>query len=74
MITTPRIDEAYDIAIRHGALGGKATGAGGGGHMLFYCDFDRKHRVAEALTRHGLTIIDFGLTEEGLLLWRGLSS
>src|SRR6185503_8156867 len=42
-IATPFIDEAYDLAIRSGALGGKVTGAGGGGYMLFYCPFNRRH-------------------------------
>ena len=36
------IDELYDVARREGALGGKVTGAGGGGYMLLYCHFDRK--------------------------------
>ena len=36
-------------ARKQGALGGKVTGAGGGGYMLFYCPFQRKHRVANAL-------------------------
>ena len=52
-ITTGFIDEAYAAARKAGALGGKVTGAGGGGYMLFYCEFQRKHRVAEALTQHG---------------------
>ena len=45
------IDTAYEAAMREGALGGKVTGAGGGGYMLFYCAMHRKHRVAEALHR-----------------------
>ena len=41
---------------RAGALGGKVTGAGGGGYMLFYCPFDTKHHVAEALTELGVAV------------------
>ena len=48
-ISTEFIDTAYAEARRAGALGGKVTGAGGGGYMLFYCEFQKKHRVAEAL-------------------------
>lgn len=33
-ITNPAIDELYDMAISAGALGGKVTGAGGGGFFL----------------------------------------
>ena len=30
------INEAYEYAIKNGALGGKLIGAGGGGFLLFY--------------------------------------
>ena len=35
-IANPAIDEAYEIAMKNGALGGKLLGAGGGGFLLFY--------------------------------------
>ena len=35
-ISSPRIDELYERALKLGALGGKLLGAGGGGFMLFY--------------------------------------
>jgi D-glycero-alpha-D-manno-heptose-7-phosphate kinase len=35
-ISNPRIDEIYEVARRAGALGGKLTGAGGGGFMLLF--------------------------------------
>lgn len=69
-IATPFIDEAYDIAMRAGALGGKVTGAGGGGYMLFYCPFTRRHHVAEALLKHGLTISEISFEMAGLRTWR----
>jgi D-glycero-alpha-D-manno-heptose-7-phosphate kinase len=70
MITTPRIDEAFDIALRNGAIGGKVTGAGGGGFILFYCDFKNKHRVAEALTEFGVVPAEFCFERRGLATWR----
>jgi D-glycero-alpha-D-manno-heptose-7-phosphate kinase len=69
-ISTPFIDEAYEEAMRHGALGGKVMGAGGGGYMLFYCDFRRRHRVATALEKLGMTVSDFAFDFEGLGTWR----
>jgi D-glycero-alpha-D-manno-heptose-7-phosphate kinase len=68
-IATAFIDEAYDEARRHGALGGKVTGAGGGGYMLFYCVFERKHEVAEALTRLGGAVSEFAFEPNGLETW-----
>jgi len=70
MITNARIDEAYDLARKNGALGGKVTGAGGGGYILFYCGFDDKHRVADALTRFGATVSEFNFEGEGVTTWR----
>jgi len=68
-ITTPFIDEAYEQACQHGALGGKVTGAGGGGYMLFYCPFERKHHVAEALIAMGASVDEFEFAPEGLATW-----
>lgn len=70
LISNPRIDELYDLAMRHGALGGKVTGAGGGGFILFYCDFDKKHRVIEALERADASVLEFSFDSKGLTTWR----
>jgi D-glycero-alpha-D-manno-heptose-7-phosphate kinase len=69
-ITTPYIDEAYDAAIQAGAIGGKVTGAGGGGYMVFYCEFDRRHTVADSLIKLGLTVTEFSFEPNGLSTWR----
>jgi D-glycero-alpha-D-manno-heptose-7-phosphate kinase len=68
-ITTAFIDEAYEEARRNGALGGKVTGAGGGGYMLFYCPFHLKHKVAEALIALGASVTEFEFTHAGLCTW-----
>jgi D-glycero-alpha-D-manno-heptose-7-phosphate kinase len=68
-ITTSFIDEAYAEARKAGALGGKVTGAGGGGYMLFYCEFHKKHRVADALTRLGGQVTEFAFEHDGLTTW-----
>lgn len=70
LITTARVDELYELAIRTGALGGKATGAGGGGYILFFCEFDRKHRVIEVLERANATVAEFAFDGRGLTTWR----
>jgi len=69
-ISNPRIDELYETAIRAGALGGKLTGAGGGGYAIFYCDFKKKHLVAEALARLGTLLVHFSFVDRGLQTWR----
>lgn len=48
-ISNPAIDEAYENAMKHGALGGKLLGAGGGGFLLFYVPEKDQSRVKDAL-------------------------
>jgi D-glycero-alpha-D-manno-heptose-7-phosphate kinase len=68
-ISTPTIDEAYHEAMELGAVGGKVTGAGGGGFMLFYCRPGCLHRVADRLRQMGLEPTDFAFDHEGLRTW-----
>tara|TARA_Y100000034_G_scaffold120423_1_gene163301 strand:- start:103 stop:1098 length:996 start_codon:yes stop_codon:yes gene_type:complete len=49
-ITTPEIDDIYDAAKAAGALGGKVSGAGGGGFMFFVVpDRVARGRITQAL-------------------------
>jgi D-glycero-alpha-D-manno-heptose-7-phosphate kinase len=69
-ISTPDLDDLYTLARREGALGGKITGAGGGGYMLLYCRFDRKHALAERIRGLGCEIHEVALEQVGLQTWR----
>jgi D-glycero-alpha-D-manno-heptose-7-phosphate kinase len=69
-ISSDYIDEMYEEAMKVGAIGGKVTGAGGGGYMLFYCRYDRKHRVADRLEELGAKVTEFAFEHEGLRTWR----
>ncbi|MCG8655205.1 hypothetical protein [Yimella sp. NH-Cas1] len=55
---------------RCGALGGKVTGAGGGGHMVFVCEFERRHLVAQRLIDMGLVVSEVTFSKEGVVSWR----
>jgi D-glycero-alpha-D-manno-heptose-7-phosphate kinase len=48
-ISNPQIDEWYDRARQHGAVGGKITGAGGGGFLLLYSPPERHRDILQAL-------------------------
>jgi D-glycero-alpha-D-manno-heptose-7-phosphate kinase len=52
-ISNPHIDNMYDAARKNGALGGKITGAGGGGFLLLLCPRVHQRRVRDALTEIG---------------------
>ncbi|MBP1745695.1 MAG: dehydrogenase [Deltaproteobacteria bacterium] len=69
-ISNPVIDEMYEEARKAGAIGGKISGAGGGGFMMIYCRFDRRHKVAERLEQLGGELIDFQFEEKGVQTWR----
>jgi D-glycero-alpha-D-manno-heptose-7-phosphate kinase len=51
-MTNSRIDEAYQLARRNGALGGKLIGAGGGGFLMFYTE--DKTRLRHVMCEAGL--------------------
>jgi D-glycero-alpha-D-manno-heptose-7-phosphate kinase len=48
-ITNGKIDHYYEAALSAGALGGKVTGAGGGGFLLIYCPYDKRDTVRNKL-------------------------
>lgn len=62
-MSNPQIDEWYELGRKHGALGGKLVGAGGGGFLMFYAEDHR--RLREAMTRAGLEEVRFRFDFEG---------
>lgn len=68
-ISNPEIDKLYETARRSGAIGGKILGAGGGGYLLLFCEFDKRHIIAEKLEELGGQIVDFGFDLKGLQTW-----
>ena len=68
-ITNPRLDEIYDTAIRNGSLGGKVSGAGGGGFMFFYCPGNTRSDVIAALRQFGGQTKRYEFTNKGLTTW-----
>ncbi len=63
-ISDPYIDEAYELALKNGAIGGKVVGAGGGGFLLLYCP-NNKPKLIEALRNFGLKPTWFSFEFEG---------
>ena len=69
-VSNDRIDAIYETALANGAIGGKISGAGGGGFMFFICEYDRKHNVANELTKLGVEIVNYNFDKYGLQTWR----
>ncbi|NUQ65489.1 MAG: GHMP kinase [Pirellulales bacterium] len=68
-ITTSQIDQLYEVAREAGAIGGKILGAGGGGYLLLYCPFDRKHLIAAAVEKLGGQVVPFTFDHYGMQTW-----
>jgi len=68
-ITNPLIDRIYDTAIEAGASGGKISGAGGGGFMIFFCPGSSRYRVITALDAIGVEAQHYSFQEKGLFTW-----
>ena len=64
-VSDPRIEEWYETARKHGALGGKIMGAGGGGFFLFYCPDSGRGKLVDALVSSGLRPMRFRFDFEG---------
>ncbi|MFT3903706.1 MAG: dehydrogenase [Niabella sp.] len=68
-INNSLIDEIYSVAKKHGATGGKISGAGGGGFMIFYCPGNSKYKVQEKLEQFGGRYHHYSFTKKGLKTW-----
>ena len=64
-ISTAFIDHCYAVARYAGAIGGKITGAGGGGFLLLYCHEEQQEAVALALRPLSLEPFPFRFTRQG---------
>jgi len=69
-ISDAQIDEMYELAKKKGALGGKILGAGGGGYLLLFCEFNKWHIVAEMLAKLGGRVVNFAFDSRGLQTWK----
>jgi len=65
----PSIQEALQKGMEAGALGGKASGAGGGGTVLFVHSPGMRETLAEALCSLGGGILPCSPTRQGFQLW-----
>lgn len=68
-ITNEMIDNVYETAVSGGATGGKISGAGGGGYMVFYCPGASRYSVARALREKPGHVEPFEFTNKGLTTW-----
>lgn len=68
-ITNEIIDNIYATAKNAGAIGGKISGAGGGGYMTLYCPRNTRYKVSKELEALGGKIQPFTFEPIGLTTW-----
>jgi D-glycero-alpha-D-manno-heptose-7-phosphate kinase len=66
----PYLSEIYEVARKHGALGGKVLGAGGGGFFIFFTPFTQKGDVTRSLTALGVQPTPLAFEPEGIRTWQ----
>lgn len=62
-ISNGDIDDAYDVALRNGAIGGKLLGAGAGGFLLLFAAPQYHRKIIESL--NNLTYVEFDFEPYG---------
>ncbi len=73
-ITNNNIEAIYDAAKKAGATGGKISGAGGGGFMVFYCPGNTRYAVINALSSFGGEVKKYSFVDYGLTNWTAATS
>jgi len=68
-ISNSMIEEIYNAAKSAGATGGKISGAGGGGFMIFYCPGNTRYAVIDSLQSFGGEVKNYLFTKYGLTTW-----
>ena len=68
-ISNSSIENIYDAAKQAGAMGGKISGAGGGGFMIFYCPDNTRYKVIETLKTFGGEVRQYNFVDYGLTTW-----
>lgn len=64
-ISDKNLDYLYRFAKANGALGGKITGAGGGGFLLVYCPIKKQKYLIEAMSNIGIREMPFSFYPHG---------
>lgn len=69
-ISNPVIDEIYNAAMNNGAIGGKISGAGGGGYMMFYVKTNFLYHLQHTLNKFGGQAERINFYDKGVQTWK----
>ena len=70
-VVSPELLDSYEFALKNGAKAAKISGAGGGGHMILFTDFERRHQLISALKKRKIgRVVPFKFVKHGVDVWR----
>ena len=69
-VASPEILESYNFALQNGASAAKISGAGGGGHMVLFTEFEKRHQLISALEGREGRVVPFKFVNQGVDVWR----
>lgn len=67
LISTPEIDDAYEMALKNGAIGGKLVGAGGAGFLMLIAE--KSEALSVAMAERRFPEIQFAFEPHGTRLY-----
>ena len=68
-IATGAVDKLFEVGMAEGAWGGKVSGAGGGGFLMFITDPENRYRLISALNAAGGRANSVKFTFDGAEAW-----
>ncbi len=68
-ISNPELNHIYEYALKHGALAGKLSGAGGGGFFMFFVTPNKRSKLISSLNQLSGHVQTFEFVENGTLGW-----
>jgi D-glycero-alpha-D-manno-heptose-7-phosphate kinase len=72
-VSTSDIDEWYETARKHGAIGGKILGAGAGGFLALFAPEERHEAIRHALPKLRAIPVDFERTGSQIIFYQPTS-
>ena len=70
-VASPELIDTYNYALNNGATAAKISGAGGGGHMVLFTEFEKRHELITALKKRGQgRVVPFKFVKHGVDVWR----
>jgi D-glycero-alpha-D-manno-heptose-7-phosphate kinase len=69
LVSNSMVQEVFELGLKHGAVAGKVSGAGGGGFLMFMTDPEQRYRLIAGLNASGATASSVQFTDGGAEAW-----